>query len=152
MTDARQGTLNPKGVNCLRTFPGIGTVVFGARTLVTENTSLQQWWYVPVRRMALFIEQSLYFNLGWVVFEPNDEPLWVAMRTTVGKFMLSLFNQGAFQGSTPSAAFQVKCDGTTTTQDDIDRGIVNIIVAFAPLKPAEFVIVKIALLAGQSTS
>lgn len=152
MTDARQGTLNPKGVNCLRTFPGVGTVVFGARTLVTENTAFQQWWYVPVRRMALFIEQSLYFNLGWALFEPNDEPLWVALRTTVQKFMLSLFNQGAFQGSTPSAAFQVKCDGTTTTQDDIDRGIVNIIVAFAPLKPAEFVIVKIALLAGQTTS
>jgi uncharacterized protein len=152
MTDARQGTLNPKGVNCLRTFPGIGTVVFGARTLVTENTAFQQWWYVPVRRMALFIEQSLYFSLGWAVFEPNDDPLWVALRTTVQKFMLSLFNQGAFQGSTPSAAFQVKCDGTTTTQDDIDRGIVNIIVAFAPLKPAEFVVVKIALLAGQTTS
>ena len=152
MTDARQGTLNPLGVNCLRTFPGVGTVVFGARTLVTTNVSLQQWWYVPVRRMALFIEQSLYFNLGWAVFEPNDEPLWIALRTTVEKFMLSLFNQGAFQGTTPSQAFQVKCDGTTTTQDDIDRGIVNVIVAFAPLKPAEFVVVQIALLAGQTSS
>ena len=150
MTDARQGTLNPLGVNCLRDFPGIGTVVFGARTLVTNNLAFEQWRYVPVRRMALFLEQTLYRNLGWAVFEPNDEPLWVAIRTTIENFMLSLFHQGAFQGNTPSQAFQVKCDSSTTTQQDIDNGIVNIIVAFAPLKPAEFVIIKIAQLAGQT--
>ncbi len=150
MNDMRQGTLNPLGVNCLRTFPNIGTVVFGARTSVTENPAFQQWRYVPVRRMALFIEQTLYRNLGWVVFEPNDDPLWVAIRTSVENFMLSLFQQGAFQGDKPSQAFQVKCDSTTTTQTDIDNGIVNIIIAFAPLKPAEFVIVKIAQLAGQA--
>jgi phage tail sheath protein FI len=150
MTDMRQGTLNPRGVNCLRDFPGIGTVVFGARTLVTENPAFEQWRYVPVRRMALFLEQSLYASLGWAVFEPNDEPLWVALRTTVESFMLSLFHQGAFQGKTPSLAFQVKCDSSTTTQTDIDNGIVNIVVAFAPLKPAEFVIIKIAQLAGQT--
>jgi uncharacterized protein len=149
MTDARQGTLNPKGVNCLRSFPGVGTVVYGARTLVAENVAFQQWKYVPVRRMALFIEQTLLRNLGWVVFEPNDEPLWAAIRTSIEGFMLSLFDRGAFQGSTPSQAFQVKCDKSTTTQQDIDNGIVNIVVAFAPLKPAEFVIVKIAQLAGQ---
>jgi phage tail sheath protein FI len=150
MTDLRQGTLNTIGVNCLRTFP-TGTVVFGARTLVgaDENTAFQQWKYVPVRRMALFIEQSLYFSLKWVIFEPNDEPLWVAIRSTINNFMMTLFTQGAFQGSTPSQAFQVKCDSTTTTQTDIDNGIVNIVVAFAPLKPAEFVIIKIAQLAGQ---
>lgn len=152
MTDQRQGTLNPKGINCLRSFPGVGTVVYGARTLVAENTALQQWKYVPVRRMMLFITQTLYRNLGWVVFEPNDEPLWAAIRTSIEGFMLSLFTQGAFQGSTPSQAFQVKCDKSTTTQTDIDNGIVNIIVAFAPLKPAEFVIVKIAQLAGQVQS
>jgi hypothetical protein len=150
MTDLRQGTLNPLGVNCLRDFPGVGTVVFGARTLVTDNPALEQWRYVPVRRMALFLEQSLYRNLGWVVFEPNDDPLWVAIRTSIESFMLSLFHQGAFQGSTPSQAFQVKCDSSTTTQQDIDNGIVNILVAFAPLKPAEFVIIKIAQLAGQT--
>jgi phage tail sheath protein FI len=149
MTDLRQGTLNPKGVNCIRDFPGVGSVVFGARTLVTENPSFEQWRYVPVRRIALFIEQSLVHSLGWVVFEPNDDPLWVAIRTTIEDFMLSLFNQGAFQGSKPSQAFQVKCDSSTTTQTDIDNGIVNILVAFAPLKPAEFVIIKIAQLAGQ---
>jgi len=150
MTDMRQGTLNPKGVNCLRDFPGIGTVVFGARTLVTENPSFEQWRYVPVRRMALFLEQTLYRSLKWVVFEPNDTPLWVAIRTSIEAFMLSLFHQGAFQGDTPSQAFQVKCDSSTTTQQDIDNGIVNMIVAFAPLKPAEFVIIKIAQLAGQT--
>jgi phage tail sheath protein FI len=152
MTDPRQGTLNTKGINCLRSFPGIGTVVYGARTLVSENTALQQWKYVPVRRMTLFIEQTLYRNLGWVVFEPNDEPLWAAIRLSIEGFMLSLFSQGAFQGSTPSQAFQVKCDKSTTTQTDINNGIVNIVVAFAPLKPAEFVIIKIAQLAGQVQS
>ena len=154
MTDRRQGTLNQIGVNCLRSFPGIGTVVYGARTLVGSdtNTAFQQWKYVPVRRMALFIEQTLLRNLGWVVFEPNDEPLWSAIRTSIKGFMLSLFNRGAFQGATPSQAFQVKCDQSTTTQTDIDKGIVNIIVAFAPLKPAEFVIIKIAQLAGQAQS
>lgn len=152
MTDQRQGTLNPKGINCLRSFPGIGTVVYGARTLVSENTALQQWKYVPVRRMTLFIEQTLYRNLGWVVFEPNDEPLWAAIRLSIQGFMLSLFSQGAFQGATPSQAFQVKCDKSTTSQTDINNGIVNIVVAFAPLKPAEFVIIKIAQLAGQVQS
>lgn len=152
MTDLRQGTLNPIGVNCLRTFPGIGTVVFGARTQITENPAFQQWRYVPVRRTALFLEQTLLANLGWVVFEPNDEPLWVSIRTSIENFMLSLFNQGAFQGNTPSKAFKVICDSTTTTQQDIDNGIVNIVVAFAPLKPAEFVIIKIAQLAGQTQS
>jgi phage tail sheath protein FI len=123
--------------------------VFGARTLVSNNDAFAQSKYVPVRRMTLFIEQTLLANLRWVVFEPNDEPLWIAIRTTIENFMLSLFNQGALQGSKPSDAFQVKCDHTTTTQDDINNGIVNIIVAFAPLKPAEFVIIKIAQLAGQ---
>ncbi len=152
MTDMRQGTLNPLGVNCLRDFPSVGTVVFGARTLVTENPAFAQWRYVPVRRMALFLEQTLSRNLTWVVFEPNDDPLWVAIRTSIESFMLSLFHQGAFQGSTPSQAFQVLCDSSTTTQQDIDNGIVNIVVAFAPLKPAEFVIIKIAQLAGQTQS
>jgi len=148
MTDMKQGVLNPIGVNCLRTFP-TGSVVFGARTIVTDNPAYQQWRYVPVRRMALFIEQTLYNSLGWAIFEPNDEPLWTALRTTIENFMLSLFSQGAFQGNTPSQAFLVKCDASTTTQTDIDNGIVNIIVGFRPLKPAEFVIVKIAQLAGQ---
>lgn len=149
MTDMRQGTLNPEGINVLRSFPGSGTVVWGARTIVAKNPSFEQWKYVPVRRMALFIEQTLLRNLGWVVFEPNDEPLWSAIRLSIDSFMLSLFRQQAFQGSTPSEAFMVKCDKSTTTQDDINRGVVNIVVGFRPLKPAEFVIIKIAQLAGQ---
>jgi len=124
--------------------------VFGARTLVTANPAFEQFRYVPVRRMTLFIEQTLYRNLGWVVFEPNDARLWAAIRSSIQAFMLSLYDQGAFFGTTPSQAFRVTCDETTTTQQDIDQGIVNIIVAFAPLKPAEFVIVKIAHLAGQT--
>jgi len=151
MTDDRQGTLNPIAVNCLRSFP-TGTVVFGARTLVgqTDNTAFEQWRYVPVRRMALFIEQTLLENLRWVIFEPNDTPLWNAIRSSIESFMLTLFSQGAFQGTKASDAFQVKCDDTTTTPTDIDQGRVNIVVAFAPLKPAEFVIIRLSQLAGQT--
>jgi hypothetical protein len=152
MTDPQQGVLNPLGVNCLRTFPGIGSVVFGARTLVSENTAYEQWKYVAVRRMALFLEQSLYGSLGWAIFEPNDIPLWNALTQEVQAFMLGLYRQGAFQGATADQAFQVQCDSTTTSQADIDNGIVNILVAFAPLKPAEFVVVQIAQLAGQTQS
>jgi phage tail sheath protein FI len=150
MTDQRQGVLNPKGINVLRSFPGSGTVVWGARTTVTNNPAFEQWRYVPVRRTALWIEQTLVRNLGWVVFEPNDEPLWAAIRLSIENFMLSLFRQSAFQGRSPSEAFRVLCDKTTTLQSDIDLGIVNILVGFRPLKPAEFVIIKIAQLAGQA--
>jgi phage tail sheath protein FI len=150
MTDQRQGVLNPLGINCLRDFANIGTAVFGARTLVTLTD--QQWRYVPVRRTALFLEQSLVASLKWVIFEPNADPLWSAIRITINAFMLGLYNQGAFQGTSPSQAFTVQCDSQTTTQADIDNGIVNIIVGFAPLLPAEFVIISIAQLAGQSSS
>ena len=149
MTDQRQGVLNPLGVNCLRSFPNFGKpVVFGARTLAT--TYDQQWTYVPVRRMALFLEQTLYANLKWVIFEPNFQPLWSAITMSINAFMLGLFKQGAFQGDTPNDAFSVQCDSQTTTQADIDNGIVNIVVGFAPLEPAEFVIITIAQLAGQA--
>jgi uncharacterized protein len=150
MTDARQGVLNPLGINCLRQFTGIGTVIFGASTLVRNNPAYQQYWYVSVRRMALFIEQSLSSSLRWAVFAPNDQQLWTALRMEVQAFMLSLFLQGAFPGSTPDQAFQVQCDATTTTSQDIASGTANIVVSFAPLKPAEFVVIKIAQLAGQS--
>jgi len=148
MTDQQQGVLNPIGVDCLRDFPNIGTAVFGARTLVTLTD--EQWRYVPVRRMALFLEQTLYANLGWVVFEPNADPLWSAIRTSITSFMLGLFRQGAFAGTTPSQAFLVQCDSQTTTPQDVNNGVVNILVGFAPLKPAEFVIIMITQLAGQT--
>lgn len=148
MTDPLQGTLNPTGINCIRVFPNVPPIVFGARTLAV--TFDPQWTYVPVRRMALFLEQTFYANLKWVIFEPNAQPLWTAITMTITTFMLGLFNQKALQGDTPSQAFSVQCDGTTTTQADIDQGIVNIVVGFAPLKPAEFVIITIAQLAGQA--
>jgi hypothetical protein len=108
-----------------------------------------EWKYIPVRRTALFIEETLYQALQWVTFEPNDEPLWAQIRVNVGSFMNGLFRQGAFQGNTPAKAYFVKCDSETTTQADIDRGIVNILVGFAPLKPAEFVVIKIQQLTRQ---
>jgi hypothetical protein len=131
------------GVNCLRTFREVGAVVWGARTLRGSDSLSDDYKYVPVRRLALFLEESLYRGTQWVVFEPNDEPLWSQIRLSVGAFMQDLFRKGAFQGMTPRDAFFVRCDAETTTQYDIDRGIVNIQVGFAPLKPAEFVIISI---------
>ena len=128
MNDPQQGVLNLASVNVLRSFPGVGTVVWGARTLVANNDAYAQSKYVPVRRMTLFLEQSLLGSLRWVVFEPNDEPLWLAIRASIEGFLLGLFKQGALQGSTPSQAFQVKCDSTTTTAADQQNGIVNIVV------------------------
>ncbi|NJP09675.1 MAG: phage tail sheath family protein [Leptolyngbyaceae cyanobacterium RU_5_1] len=151
LTDQENGTLNPLAINCLRTFPIYGTVCWGARTLDGSDQKASEWKYIPVRRTALFIEESLYRGLKWVVFEPNDEPLWAQIRLNVGAFMNNLFRQGAFQGKTPREAYLVKCDRETTTQNDINLGIVNILVGFAPLKPAEFVFVKIQQLAGQIT-
>ncbi len=149
MSDAENGLLNPLGVNCLRTFPIVGPVVWGARTLEGADALTSQWKYVPVRRLAFMLEESLYRGLRWVVFEPNDEPLWGQIRLNVGAFMHTLFSQGAFQGTSSREAYFVKCDKETTTQDDINRGVVNIVVGFAPLKPAEFVVVKIEQMAGR---
>jgi phage tail sheath protein FI len=149
LTDGQNGQLNPLGVNCLRNFPIVGNVLWGSRTLEGADRLGSEWKYIPVRRLALYIEESLYRGTQWVVFEPNDEPLWAQIRLNVGAFMQNLFRQGAFQGTTPREAYFVKCDKETTTQNDINLGIVNILVGFAPLKPAEFVIIKIQQIAGQ---
>jgi len=149
LTDGENGRLNPRGINCLRSFPGAGRVAWGARTLRGADALASEWKYVPVRRTALFIEESLYRGTQWAVFEPNDEPLWSQLRLNVGAFMQGLFRQGAFQGRSPREAYFVKCDGETTTQGDINAGIVNIHVGFAPLKPAEFVVIRIQQMAGQ---
>lgn len=152
LTDQENGVLNKLAVNCLREFPG-SYVSWGARTLAgydnNSSTEGTDWKYIPVRRLALFLEESLFRGTKWVVFEPNDEPLWAKIRLNVGAFMMRLFKQGAFQGSTPDKAFYVKCDSETTPQADINLGIVNIEVGFAPLKPAEFVIIKIQQMAGE---
>lgn len=140
--DAEQSQLNPLGVNALRSRPGFGTVIWGSRTLSTRANP--EWRYVPVRRTAIFIEQSIYNGIQWAVFEPNDHRLWASLRLNIESFMDGLFRSGAFQGEKASDAYFVRCGlGDTMTQDDIDRGQVIAIVGFAPLKPAEFVIVRI---------
>jgi len=149
LTDGQNGTLNPLAVNCLRSFPVTGRVVWGSRTLVGADQLASEWKYLPVRRTALFIEESLYRGTQWVVFEPNDEPLWAQIRLNVGAFMQNMFRQGAFQGTSAREAYFVKCDRETTTQNDINLGIVNVLVGFAPLKPAEFVVIKLQQMAGQ---
>ena len=148
LTDPENGVLNKQAVNCSRIFPS-GIVNWGARTMDGFDDQGSEWKYIPIRRLALFLEESLYRGTKWVVFEPNDEPLWAQIRLNIGAFMQNLFRQGAFQGQKPSDAYLVKCDKETTTQNDINLGVVNILVAFAPLKPAEFVILQIQQLAGQ---
>jgi uncharacterized protein len=150
LTDLENGRLNPLGINSIRNFPVNGTVAWGARTLRGADDDPSEWKYVPIRRTALFIEETLFRATRWVVFEPNDEPLWASIRLNVGAFMNTLWRQGAFQGSTPQAAYLVKCDAENNPQADIDRGIVNVLVGFAPLKPAEFVLIHIEQLAGQT--
>jgi uncharacterized protein len=140
--DLEQAVLNPSGVNCIRRLNGYGTVIWGARTLATR--AVPEWRYVPVRRTAIYIERSLYDGMQWAVFEPNNHLLWASLRTNIGAFMDGMFRSGAFQGEKASDAYFVRCNlGDTMTQDDIDRGQVIVVVGFAPLKPAEFVIVRV---------
>ena len=148
VSDVEQDRLNPISVNVIRTVPGSGFVVWGARTFGSDAS----WRYIPVRRMAIFLRVSIYYGIQWAVFEPNDEPLWAELRLNIRSFMLTQFRAGAFQGSTPDEAFFVKCDSSTTTQQDIDNGVVNILVGFAPLKPAEFVVLKLSQKVNQPAS
>jgi phage tail sheath protein FI len=146
LTDTEHGNLNPLGINVIRRFATSGIVIFGARTICSDV----EWKYAPVRRLAIMLRVSIYYGMQWAVFEPNDELLWSQLRLNIGSFMMTLFRQGAFQGTTPTDAFFVKCDAETTTPADIDRGVVNVLVGFAPLRPAEFVIVRISQKAGQA--
>src|SRR5207247_5580996 len=138
LTDSENGALNALGINCLRVFP-TGTLVWGARTLEGTEESTSDWKYIPVRRLALFIEESLYREIQWAVFEPNAESLWAQIRLNVGAFLQQLFCQRAFQGSTPRDAYFVNCDAATPTQHDIDAGLVHVVVGFAPLRRPAFV-------------
>lgn len=149
VSDADSGRLNPLGVNCLRRFAGAGPVVWGARTTAGEGQS--EWKYVSVRRLALFLEHSLSKGLEWATFEPNDEPLWARIRSEAGAFLDDLFHRSAFAGATPRDAYFVRCDRDTTTQDDVDNGVVNLVVGFAATRPAEFVDLRIRLVAGASS-
>ena len=146
LSDGENGILNPLGINCLRTFPILGTVIWGARTLDGADAEQSDYKYVNVRRLTLFIEESLVRGTKWAVFEPNDETLWSSLRTGIGSFMADLSRQGAFYD------YQVLCDKSTTTPRDIELGVVNVIVAFAPVKPAEFVVLKIQQEAGPAAS
>jgi phage tail sheath protein FI len=150
VNDGESGLLNPLAVNALRTMPLVGPVVWGARTTVGADQTPNQWKYLPVRRLALYIEESLRRGTQWAVFEPNDEPLWSSLRLNVTTFMQGLFQQGAFEGSTPADAYLVQCDAKNNPQAQIDLGIVNILVGFAPLYPAEFVVISIQQQAGQA--
>ena len=137
------GLLNPLGINCLRQFPIYGNLVWGARTLQGADTLGSEWKYVNVRRLSLYIEQTIQQSTKWAVFEPNEQTLWVSLRQSITSFLSSLYKNGAFMGSKQEDAFFVKVDSTTTTQSDIDNGVVNIEVGFAPLKPAEFIVIHI---------
>jgi uncharacterized protein len=150
-TDDENAALSQHGINCLRSFPDRGVVIWGARTLRGADQFADEFKYVPVRRLALYVEESLLRGTQWAWLEPNDETLWARIRLEVGAFMHTLFRAGAFRGSSARDAYFVKCDADTTTRNDIDQGVVNIVVGFAPLKPAEFVVIRIGQLAGQST-
>ncbi|HET6613312.1 MAG TPA: phage tail sheath C-terminal domain-containing protein, partial [Kofleriaceae bacterium] len=148
LTDSQNGVINPEGVDAIRVFPN-GIVSWGARTVDGADAFSSEYKYIPIRRLALFIEESVYRGLAWAVFEGNDNPLWAQIRLNVGAFMHDLFRQGAFQGKTPKDAYFVKCDAETTTQNDRNLGIVNVWVGFAPLRPAEFVVLYLQQMAGQ---
>jgi len=150
LTDAENGSLNPQAVNCLRQFKVYGDVVWGARTLAGNDQAGSEYKYIPIRRLALFLESSLYDGTQWVVFEPNDETLWGQIRLNVGTFLQGLFLQGAFAGTTPAQAYFVKCDAENNPGPSVALGIVNILVGFAPLYPAEFVVIQIQQIAQSS--
>jgi phage tail sheath protein FI len=147
LTDADSEKLNPAGINSLRNFPTFGNVVWGARTLKGADVLASDWKYIPVRRLACYIEESVVQGTKWATFEPNNEALWARIALSVNAFMQTLFRQGAFQGTTPPQAYFVKCDSTTTTPTDIANGVVNIVIGFAPIKPAEFVMLAIQQIA-----
>ena len=138
--------MNIRGVNCLRAFPGIGIRVWGARTSSTNTL----WKYINVRRLFLFIEESIEEGTQWVVFEPNDHKLWARVRQTITQFLTTVWRNGALMGTKAEEAFFVKCDRTTMTLDDIDNGRLICIIGIAPVKPAEFVIFRITQFAGGS--
>ena len=135
-----QDLLNPRGVNCLRAFTGRGIRIWGARTVSSDPL----WKYVNVRRLFLYLEESIEEGTQWVVFEPNDQRLWARVKQSVSDFLTRVWKDGALMGTTPQEAFFVKCDETTMTPDDIDNGRLIVLIGVAPVKPAEFVIFRIA--------
>jgi hypothetical protein len=147
LSDDQHGILNPLGLDVIRLFPIYGTVSFGSRTVDGSNAMASEYKYIPVRRTALYILRSLSEGLRWAVHKPNGDTLWAELRMNVTAFMQGLFRQGAFKGTSPRDAFFVLCDASTTSQTDIDLGVVNIVIGFAPLKPAEFVVITVKQIA-----
>ena len=150
LTDPQIGVLGARAINCIRHVAQFGDVVWGDRTLAGSDQAASDWTYVSVRRLALYIEQSLYDGTQWAVFEPNNAQLWAQLRSSVGAFMQTLFVQGAFQGTTPAQAYFVKCDISNNPQSSIDQGVVNILVGFAAVRPAEFIVIQIQQMAAQT--
>jgi len=150
LTDAENAVLNALAVNCIRNFPRFGDVVWGARTLAGSDRADSEFKYVSVRRFYIYIEQSLSSGTQWAVFEPNDEKLWAQLSSSVDAFMHTLFLQGVFQGATPAQAYFVRCDASNNPQSSIDQGVVNILVGYALVRPAEFTLIQIQQLTGQS--
>jgi phage tail sheath protein FI len=146
ITKGEQEILNPKGINCIRSFPGRGIRVWGARTTASDAL----WKYINVRRLFIFLEESIEEGTQWVVFEPNDEKLWARVKQSITQFLTRVWKDGALMGTTAEEAFFVKCDRTTMTQDDIDNGRLIVLIGVAPVKPAEFVIFRIAQWQGGS--
>jgi phage tail sheath protein FI len=146
VTKGQQDILNPRGVNVLRYFPGRGPLVWGARTTTLDP----DWKYINVRRLFIFVEESIDEATQWVVFEPNDEPLWARVRRSVSAFLTRLWMDGMLQGRTKEEAYFVRCDRTTMTQADIDNGRLIMLIGIAPVKPAEFVIFRIGQWSGGS--
>jgi phage tail sheath protein FI len=146
VTKEQQDRLNQRGINVLRYFTGRGILVWGARTMAADP----DWKYVNVRRLFIFIEESLKKGTQWVVFEPNDEPLWAKVRRAVTDFLTRLWREGMLQGQKPEEAFFVRCDRTTMTQADHDDGRLIMIIGIAPIKPAEFIIIRIGQWRGGS--
>jgi phage tail sheath protein FI len=147
VSDKEQELLNPLGLNVIRDNVAPDMVVWGARTLAKNEPEFR---YVPVRRTAIYLEKSIKQGIQWAVFEPNDAALWSQLKEYISSFMYATFVAGAFAGSKSDEAFFVKCDGETTTQADIDNGVVTIQVGFAPLRPAEFVVFQIQQKTGQT--
>jgi phage tail sheath protein FI len=143
LDDGQASELQAAGINCIRDLAGIGSVLWGARTLNGADPSGSDYKYVNVRRLSIFLERSIDSGTHWALFEPNDETLWAKVRATVEAFMVTLWRRGALAGLTAAEAYFVRCDRTTMTQDDIDNGRLNIVVGFAPLQPAEFVNIRI---------
>ena len=143
LTQAEIQQLQARGINSLREIPNNGFVSWGARTLASDDEPQTEWKYIPVRRLALFVEESIARGTRGMASPTNDESLWVVIRSGTSKLLNDLWRKGAFAGRTPKDAYFVKCDRTTMTQDDIDNGRLIVVIGFAPLKPAEFVIIRI---------